>query len=117
MPDSRTKLLRMLAEIDQQIREAESLASDATLSDDDRELAAVQLDFRRRALESVETLLSKSEEEQKGQNDFSKMKIVLTLLFLPLFVLFPRFGRWLGIVIHESAALARLVRYERYYSN
>jgi hypothetical protein len=39
----------MLAEIDQQIREAESLASDATLSDDDREFAAVQLDFRRRA--------------------------------------------------------------------
>lgn len=49
MPESRTKLLRMLAEIDQQIREAESLASDATLSDDDREFAAVQLDFRRRA--------------------------------------------------------------------
>jgi hypothetical protein len=48
MPESRTKLLRMLAEIDQQIREAESLASDATLSDDDREFAAVQLDFRRR---------------------------------------------------------------------
>jgi hypothetical protein len=68
MPDSRTKLLRMLAEIDQQIREeAESLASDATLSDDDREFTAVQLDFRRRALESVETLLSKSEEEQEEQ--------------------------------------------------
>jgi hypothetical protein len=58
MPESRTKLLRMLAEIDQQIREeAESLASDATLSDDDREFAAVQLDFRRDAVKRVEAML------------------------------------------------------------
>ena len=57
MPESRTKLLRMLAEIDQQIREAESLASDATLSDDDREFTAVQLDFRRDAVKRVEAML------------------------------------------------------------
>ena len=64
MPDRREQLLRLLAEIDQQNREAESLASDDMLSDDDRNFAAVQLEFRRRALDRVEKLLS---EPNKGK--------------------------------------------------
>jgi len=55
----RTALIRLLAKIDQQIREAESLASDGTLSDDDRRFAAVQLDFRREAVKRVEAMLGK----------------------------------------------------------
>ena len=58
MPDRRTKLLRLLAVVDQQIEEAESLMSDATLSEDDRRFAAVQLEGVGEALERVETMVN-----------------------------------------------------------
>jgi hypothetical protein len=62
MPESRTKLLRMLAEIDQQIREAESLATDESLDADERGYAEAQLSFQRRALKRVEEMLNNPNE-------------------------------------------------------
>jgi hypothetical protein len=57
--DRRTKLIRLLAQIDQQICEAESLASDPLLNEADRKYAMAQLDFRLTAVERVEAMLSK----------------------------------------------------------
>jgi hypothetical protein len=55
--ERRTACIRLLAHIDQQIAEAEALASDESLDADERRFAKVQLDFRRRAVERVEAML------------------------------------------------------------
>ena len=55
--ERRTRLIRLLAQIDQQISEAESLASDPALDADERRLAKVQLDFRRDTVKRVEAML------------------------------------------------------------
>jgi hypothetical protein len=55
-----TRLIRLLAHIDQQIAEAESLASDASLDADERERAGAQLSFQRRAVERVEAMLGEA---------------------------------------------------------
>lgn len=63
--DRRTKLIRLLAQIDQQICEVESLASDPSLNDADRKYAMAQLDFRLTAVERVELMLSKFDGDKK----------------------------------------------------
>jgi hypothetical protein len=55
--ERRAKLIRLLATIDQQIAEMESLASDAELTESERRYATAQLDFQRRAVKRVEAML------------------------------------------------------------
>ncbi len=52
-----TRLVHLLAHIDQQIAEAESLAADESLDAYDRECAEAQLSFQRRAVMRVEAML------------------------------------------------------------
>jgi len=55
--ERRTRLIRLLACIDQQIAEAEALVSDPALGAEERGYAEAQLSFRRRAVERVEAML------------------------------------------------------------
>jgi hypothetical protein len=55
--ERRTARIRLLAKIDQEITEAEFLASSPLLDPDERRYAQVQLDFRRKAVERVEAML------------------------------------------------------------
>jgi len=59
--ERRIRLVRLLAHIDQQIQEAESLLSDESLASDDRECAAAQLSFRRRSVERLEWMIAATE--------------------------------------------------------
>ena len=54
----RTTLIRLLAQIDQQISETESFATSTMLDPDEREYAAAQLNFRRKSVEWVERMLA-----------------------------------------------------------
>jgi hypothetical protein len=60
MSDQRTKLLKLLAVVEQQIREAETLAADESLSVKERQRAAAQLDFRRDSIKRIELMLQES---------------------------------------------------------
>ncbi len=55
--ERRTRLLRLLAVVEQQIREAEVIASDESLNAKERRRAAVQLDFRRDSAKRIEEML------------------------------------------------------------
>jgi len=57
----RAKLWRMLAAIEQQIQEAELLASCTFLGADEREFASVLRDDRRRVAKRVEMMLAKAQ--------------------------------------------------------
>ena len=59
--ERRIALIRLLAEIDQQARKAEELAFNPDISREQRELAVVQWEFRRIAVQRVEKLLKPSE--------------------------------------------------------
>lgn len=61
LSERRTACIRLLAQIDQQIAEAETLADDADLDAGEREFARAQLDFRRRAVERVQAMLGEVE--------------------------------------------------------
>jgi hypothetical protein len=61
MSDDRTTLIRLIAEIDQRIAEAESLANNRSLDDGERKSAAALLDFRRNAVQRVERMLKECE--------------------------------------------------------
>jgi len=54
----RKYLLRLLAQIDQQISEMESLRSEHLLSNGEHQLAASQLDYHRTAALRVEVMLA-----------------------------------------------------------
>jgi hypothetical protein len=55
--ERRTALIRLLAEIDQQTSREEDRAFQPNLSREERELAVVKWEFRRRAAEQVERML------------------------------------------------------------
>jgi hypothetical protein len=57
LAERRIACIRLLARIDQQIREAESLMNDRRLSWAERRSAAACLSFRRQAMKSVERML------------------------------------------------------------
>jgi hypothetical protein len=59
--ERRTALIRLLADIDQQISLAEDLAFIPMLTRGEREYAIQQLEFRRKAVMHVEGLLAKAE--------------------------------------------------------
>ena len=59
----RDRLLKLAADIDQQIAEAEALAADADLDEADRQRAVEQLTELRTVLERLQNLLG------KGEND------------------------------------------------
>jgi hypothetical protein len=54
----RKYLLRLLAQLDQQIAETESLSRDPRLTDGEHRLIASQLDYRRNAVLRVEAMLA-----------------------------------------------------------
>ena len=56
--ERRLAMIRLLAQIDQRIADAESLAADARLNHEERQSAAAALSFRRRAVERIETMLA-----------------------------------------------------------
>ena len=62
--ERRTALIRLLARFDQEIREVEDLACDPGRCERDRNLAAEQLDFRRRAVIRVEGLWTELSERE-----------------------------------------------------
>ena len=57
-PERRANLIRLLATINELIGEAELTVSDDLLSDEVRQNANVQLDFRRKSVERVEQMLA-----------------------------------------------------------
>ena len=57
-PERRASLIRLLATINELIGEAELTVSDDLLSDEVRQNANVQLDFRRKSVEHVEQMLA-----------------------------------------------------------
>lgn len=59
--ERRLVLIRLLAEIDQRIAEADRLASDASLDAGDWDYAAAHLDFRRKSVERIEGMLRELE--------------------------------------------------------
>jgi hypothetical protein len=59
MLDYRVKLLRLLAEIDQQIRESDLRMADGSASEHERHVASAWSSFRRRARARIEAMLSK----------------------------------------------------------
>jgi len=61
LSERRAATLRLLAEVDQKIREDELRASDPLLSESERRIASAQLDFRRKAVGRVEAMLAESD--------------------------------------------------------
>jgi hypothetical protein len=65
MTEHRTKLLKLLAHLDQSIAECEQLAADPLLADADRADIHLQLVMRMDALDRVQNILN----EPKGDRD------------------------------------------------
>ncbi len=73
-PEYRVALIRILAEIDQQVCKAEDWAYHPDLSRETRQIAVVQLEFRRRAAIHVEGMLAAFDERRvtgRGETESS----------------------------------------------
>ena len=57
MSARRRALIRLVAQIDQQIADARSLAADKRLSQGERLVAKAELEFRQKAIKQVEAML------------------------------------------------------------